>query len=248
LKFYAPKSLGKDIAKVLVYLVPEPGCEKCTTAAPGLQNLVKSRLEHRGLTPVMVTPGSADEEALVSSRTKGHALDEKVSDLATSRKLAGAYVVQWRFAPVDSIDSAHADEKHYVLHHFLFLRGFSQTEGNMDLLDNDSFELSTGRLLSDAFSEFGTNASLVAATVATGDEILLEVSGIRSFEDYTKAKAFLESKLSGTQSLEDRMITRGKVTFVVFAQPPLDKVRNQLSALNLDSVGGEGGSLHLEVK
>ena len=264
LKFYAPKTLGRDEknATALMYLRADSNCEKCVAAGPGIRKLAQNRVERRGLTAVWLTAEDVGVGA-DGAELQGKALDDKVAELAQSRNAAASLVMQWGPAPADDVDTAHADEKHFILHSLILARGLAGTgrlapskqmvataTGSVDLLEVDPFEAAAAKLFSDAFVELGAQAAqaelaLLAKGAAGGadDEIDIDVSGIRDFEQLGRLKAQIQAKLP-TAGLEERKISRGRAVLAVTGEKAgPDAVRTQLAGLPLDPAGTSGGKL-----
>jgi hypothetical protein len=265
LQFYAPKTLGRDEKNsnlVLLYLRAELSCEKCVAAGPGVRKLAQLRVERRGLMPVWLT---ADDLGVGSDgkELSGKALNERVSTLAHNRNAAAALVVQWGPAPADDVDTAHADEKHFLLQSWLQARGLAATgklsagaqnvavsTGSVDLMEMDSFELAAGRLFSDAFVDMGAQAlkaeQAIGAKALAGtpdNEVDVDVSGVRDFAQYSKLKAQIQAKLVGV-GVEDRKLSRGRVTLALMgSKSPAETLRSQLVGLPLDPSSSVAGRL-----
>ncbi len=277
LKFYAPVTLKREEKRLdaLVFLKFEEDCEKCVAASPALRKLVKSRLERRGLRPVWVSIDDlgAPVEAAADAELKGKVLDERVVDLARVRNAAAALVLQWHKAPIDDIDTAHADEKRFVIHSLLLVRakgagksegstlGIARNEGKLELFENDRFETQAARLLTDAFTDMGVEASRLESGKTIGEddsgedkpELALEIGGIRDFAQIAQINALLKAKLSAS-TFEQRRIWRGHVIYAISpaaipsargpAPASAAMAGNDVDVLKAQLVGGqlEGGS------
>jgi len=255
LKFYAPKVLphliSKDRAKgllavsgansatqdfrLLVFLKTDPACAKCTASEPAIRALVKSRVEARGFVPVWVAP-----EEVGDTKLAGRLLHETLTELSRKKGSPGALVVHWAPVPVDDIDSAHADEKHYFVHSFLNIRDLAKDEGKMDLMDSDSFETSLVRLLTASISELGVKADrTVREQAISKEEILIEISGFRDFAHYNRVKTVLTEQLKGVSSLEERRITRGQISLAVGTSASKEEIAKQVSAIVVEPGGAQ---------
>jgi hypothetical protein len=255
LRFYGPKSTGRTEADttVLMYLRSDDSCEKCVAAGPGIRKLAAARVLRRGLKPVWV---DADDVASVAGaeELKGKALDEKVAAMAAERNAAASLVMQWAPAPVDDIDTAHADEKRFIVTSNLQVRGLAGTgkqpadaqavakaESKAEILEVDSFETSAAKILSDAFTDIGAQAQkfeLAQASKAlqTGDqaEIDLEVRGVSEFAQLAQLKAQVQAKLAGA-TVEERKIARGHAVLAITGEKSADAIRVKLKGVALDS-------------
>jgi hypothetical protein len=258
LRFYAPQTLGREPrnAPALVYLKAEAACLKCTAAGPALRALVQARVERRGLSPVWIT---AEELGPNGAELDGKALEDKLTELATARNAAASLVLQWGAAPPDDVDTAHADENHYVLKSRIEARGLAgtgrpgaasspivaKTENSASLLETDSFEAIAIKLLSDAFVELGAQSqkaelAQVASRVEEREqsELRLDVVGFRGFTQYSELKTQVAAKFPDV-SLEERRISRGRVVLALVGEPGTpEQVRTALAGMKLE--GGHG--------
>jgi hypothetical protein len=234
LMFYAPKALKQNDPKILVLLKTDITCAKCVEGQPGIQSLVKARLEKRGLTPVWL---SSDD---FSAHLSATGIEDQMASLAKQRKSAGFVVVQWAPAPIDDIDTAHADEKRYVLQSFLRVGESSIKNHQKELLDTDSFEMAEGRLLTDIFTDLGAKIEWEQLNLAeTGkEEVFIEISGIRDFGQYNRIRNEIQSKLKDVV-LEDRKLSREQIVFAIFTKKRPEDLKQEMGALNLDAGGGQ---------
>ncbi|HAR42450.1 MAG TPA: hypothetical protein DCS07_07430, partial [Bdellovibrionales bacterium] len=198
LRFYAPKTLKFQNKKVLTILKVDTACTKCTASTPGIRDLVKNRLQRRGLVPVWLN----DEEV---SGFKGKALNDRVTELAKTKGLAGALVMQWGQVISDDIDDIHGEDKNYFTQSYLFLRDMEKQEGKLDLLENDRFETAVARLLTDSFSSLGAKLFQAAqmARMTTRKEVMLEISGFKDFQHYLKIRELLGMYFKNVGSIDE---------------------------------------------
>ena len=98
--------------------------------------MISERMDRRGLIPVFMTP-----EEVAAIKGSGKSLNDRVSELAPKRGASGSLTLQWRLTPVEDIDSAHADEKHYTIDLAMQFSGIPRQEGKLQLLENDPFAL-----------------------------------------------------------------------------------------------------------
>lgn len=239
----SPTPLLKDL-KILTYLRADSNCTKCVEAEKNLRQLVKSRLELRGFTPVWLT----SEELGSGVRLMGKLLDEKVAEQAKAKNFAGAFVLDWAPVPVDDIESAHADENHYFIHSFILIRDLAKLDGRMELMDTDTFETSTARLLTDAFTEVGLRSASVqsdAAQTVAKEEVLLEITGVKDFAQYTKLKNLIFQKMKGIATFEEREIARSRMVWVVVSSLSKAELEKQLNGI---SVGGLAPGMKMGIK
>jgi hypothetical protein len=254
LAFYAKKSLNRETSTALVVLKPEASCAKCLEAAPAIHRLIKARLERRGFTLSFVNP-----EDLGDPKLDGARLDERALEAAPGRNAAAVLVVRWQAAPVDDLDSAHAEEKRYLMHSLIAVWGAAQpgadvsrelarSQGQVELLDNDSFESPMSRLLTDAFSDLGAKVVKAQTQVAGGDrsEILVEVRGIRDFTHFSKIKAQLRERLKEASSIDERTLMRGKAQFAVNTTRTADQVRAELAGFGAETASAGPAEVPIE--
>ena len=265
LRFYAPKVLSRPEKEttVLMYLRSGENCEKCVAAGPGLRKLATARVQRRGFTPVWLTADDLGTESV----PEGKGLDDRVAELATKRGAAASLVIQWAPAPIDDIDTAHADEKRYVIHSALQVRGWpvsvkaaapgsvpGKLEGRMELLENDSFETSIARLLTDEFTDLGVQTARieteknVKALDPSDIEVALEISGMRDFAELSKLKAEVQAKFPA-DSVEERKISRTQVILVIAGQKSAETVKARLAGLqNVAIRSAASGVVQMEMR
>jgi hypothetical protein len=244
---YLTYRASKAPAKFLVALRPEENCAPCAESAKAIRGLVEARLKRRGFSPVFVGTDEVGDPKLA-----GKLLDEKVVELLGPRAGSGALVLEWRLAPTDNIDTAHADEKRYLVRLFTLAREEgtggvgsgkvareAKTESSLEFLEADGFERATARLLTDSFTEFGAKW-LAAASLGDAEqpELSISVTGIRDFAHFTAVKARLQAGLQtvlapGT-SLEDRRIARGRAVFGVRTPGGVEEVKPLVVGLTLE--------------
>jgi hypothetical protein len=220
-------------------------------AGPGLRKLALARVQRRGFKPIWITL----DDLGVEDEPQGKSLDDKVAELASKRNAAGSLVIQWGPAPVDDIDTAHADEKRYVIHSSLRVRGISglavakantansvpgKVEGRMELLENDSFETSAARLLTDEFTDLGGQTARIEAALGKsagqpveGDdsEVAIEISGVQDFAQLGRVKAQIQARLTNN-SVEERKISRTHLTLAVPGEKSAETVKARLTGLD----------------
>jgi hypothetical protein len=237
LTYYGPKALRLAQPKILVNLKSDPNCAKCAASSVEIQTLIRSRLEKRGFTPIWLTPDDFSSQITTGDQ------DEQILSLMKKRNASGALVVQWSPAPDEDPDSAHADEKRYIIRTSLQVGELSVRNQQKELMDNDSFENTEARLLTDIFADLGAKYELEEAAQVEGgrEEILIQVSGIRDFAQYSRIKNTMQTQLKDIFSLEDRKLSKEQVTFAIFTKQTSDSLRKQLAQINLDpeSTGGQ---------
>jgi len=228
--FYGPKLIKQSSPKLLVLLKSDPSCPKCSESVGAITRLVKSRIERRGLVPVWV--GTEELRPHMTEKEE----EDQVLAMVKKKNATGAMIVRWSTAPVDDLDTAHADEKRYIIHTFLQLGDFSVQNRQKELLDNDTFEGSEARLLTDIFADIGAKYELEQAIQPESgkQEVLIEITGIKDFAQYTRVKNLMTTQLKDITSLEDRKLSRDQVVFAVFTKRTSEELKSQLSQMNLD--------------
>ena len=167
-----------------------------------LTGLAAARLEHRGFEVVKVD--AQDLEA--SDGEAATAPAKKLEELARARSIPASFALQWNKAPVEDMDSAHADEAHYsVAVSFTARKGALgentagvtrefRTESRKDeLLEEDGLPQAGVRLMTDVFIEAGSKALASRGNAGhdaqAGNEVWVVFSGIKSFGDFAKIKS-----------------------------------------------------------
>lgn len=251
LTFYGPTSLRRSDARMLVWLRADPGCGKCVKEIVPVRRLVKARLERRGFIPVWLT----SEDLGVEERLSGKALESHLAELAERRNAAGAFVAQWGPAALESIDTAHADEKKYFMQSAVFVREATvvakgvapvaekvrKHEGALELLETDGLETALGRLLTDGFTRLGEQsaASLAREAGAEGRrEVSVVLAGVKDFPHYSKLRAQVLSVLQSHGLAEERWLARGRIGFELHTTLPSEAIREAIAG-----VAVEGGRL-----
>lgn len=227
LVFYGPKMLkgeGLGNFQILAYIKVPAQCASCLLSVDPIRKLAQARMERRGFTPLWVSPAEVGDPSI-----QGKALGDRLAELAQSRKAAGSWVLEWRPAEADTIDAAHADEQNWVTESHLSLRMVGKIEHKLDFQTDETFESSVEKLMSDAMTEVGTKAEQkqIGQGSSGREELLVEFTGLRSFEHLGRAKAFLADGFKDVALFEERKVTRGKVAFALKSQ----KSRAELYAL-----------------
>ncbi len=249
LKFHGTKSPDGQLPTAVVLLKPDLACSVCTQSLPMIRSWVRNRLEKRGLRVDQVS-----SEEIYSPLTSASSEDPLKS--LTERKNAAVLVlVQWAPVALEDLDSAHADEKKYRLSvefralstDSLHLTPFT-VKKEKEILDLESFELSLGRVWSDAMTELGSKmeAGETHSTAQDTREYSIEISGIRDFQQLKKIRALLEARLKDFGVLEDRIISHQKFVFAISTHKDQEELRRVLSQLPADS--GVGSLFHWVVQ
>jgi hypothetical protein len=234
-KYLAYRSAPSMKRKFTVALYSEKGCAACAESLPAIKKLITERLERRGYFPRWAGP-----EDLGNPGLSGKALEEKAADASRQKSDSGVLVLQWKQAPVDVEDAVHADEKHFILQSFIWADQ-TKYEGQLEIGAEDSFETAAAKLLAESFTALG--AGKLASTTAveeisdSDDELLLEISGLRDFNQYKKLKEKLMATvpaMRGLPPVEDRKIARGQVVFSMHSTKKSDELKPILTGLSLD--------------
>jgi hypothetical protein len=216
LSFSASKDLTLGSSQLLLLLNVDSRCLKCTNAAPTVKKLMIDRATSHGFVPAWITPDEL--------------LDSKPSELAQKRNAAGAMEVTLKPAPMDDVDSAHADEKQYIAKFSFDVRGIDHYEDQSELFDTDSFEQISTKMLTQAYVELGAKAQISGAS-AMKQEMQITVTGFSDFQQYSQLKNSLQAKLKDIASVEERKISRGKAVFAVKTNRSLDDVKKLVHGL-----------------
>lgn len=231
LVFYPPKLYKQGNPKVLLLVRPEPGCQKCTDAAPEIQRKIKSKLERRGLIPLTVSL-----EDVGDHRATGKALEDRVAVLAKSKGAVGSVVLQWQVAPPDDLDTAHADETKYWVMASLNFPDTGRQGGKLEILDSDSIEVAVWSLVTDSMIALGSKVELAQAgdQEPGREEVWIRLNGIRDFAQFTRARGQIMARVKDMGTLEDRAFARGQVTLALLTKRTVDEIRRLLGALGSD--------------
>ncbi len=244
---------AKTDPRAMILLKVDPSCKKCVSSTEEVQAWIKDSMERREFVLSWVTP-----KDIASVATLGKEVDEKLISYAESKNIPVALSVQMRTAPIDNIDTAHADEEHYQFSTFLYIKDLTRSEGQMDLLSSDSFKLTAQRLLADALTDAGTKQE-VKDQMQTGqevDEILVEVTGIRSVATFSKLKKFMSERFKDVPStlVEQRSASKTKVVFAISSQQTLDVIVGNLKGVyqmnpqSLSYVRSHDRTIEMEMK
>lgn len=251
LRFYGPRSLKRENPQILVVVRAERGCAKCAASVAGVRSVVKTRLERRGLGLIWAQPRELSLAIQANGGTGGasggHTLLDALDELAIQKGAVGALLVESVTAPVDAIDTAHADEAHFLVKSALVIRDLGKEEEQIDLLDNGDMEKSAAKLLTDAFTGVGDKLERLQANQSdlNRGEFLVEVTGFEDYAQYIQAKDQIAHLLSGTSSVEEQRVSRGKAIFAIYTEARFDQVRAQLASMNPEL--GEGQILRIQV-
>lgn len=241
LTFYGPKLLKKKDPRVLILLRPAPSCQKCLENLNAISDLVQGQLWRRGMTPNLL---STDELKLPATEVE---IQDQVVALVKQKGADAGVVVQWGPAPVDDIDTAHADDPRFVVRSFLKIGDSSPFLKQREILGNDSFLASEATLLVDLFTDLG--ATLEKEQIKVNDagkaEILIEVAGIKDFAQFVRIKAEIQGILNEGSTIEERKLAPGRASFAVYSSRSLEELKALFLNTTLNS--GHGERLKVEV-
>ena len=243
LGFSAAKNIPTGTTNLLLYFKADPHCPKCVEASTAIKKSMQARAERRGFVPVWISP-----EELV---------DTKPLELAEKRNASGALVVELKPAPMDDVDSAHADEKRFINSCAFDIRGLLHHEDQSEIYDTDSFELTSAKLLTQAFVELGTKTATSGANAAASQELLIQLSGTQNFQTYTQLKNQIRARLKDMGVVEERKISRGRAVLAIKTGHSLDELKLALGGIQFGGAlvavtgahsGPEGQIVEMEIK
>jgi hypothetical protein len=238
LHFHAPELLRRVDGKVLGLLKIDATCAKCVENREQIKTMISDRIRRRGLEVTWLTT-----EDLTAPALPERELEDKLMELANTQAggPVGAISVHLRTAPVDDIDTAHADDKRLQVLTFLYMKDpngheLSRNEGKLEVFDTEPLDLVTGRLLTDAFTDLGARVKKFEQDIATSGkaEVEIEVSGIRGYDLYNQVQAALARSLKDEGNIEPRKISRGRAVFALVTSKPAEKIKSQLGNVRLE--------------
>jgi hypothetical protein len=225
---------NKNNPRAMALMKVDPACNKCVTSAEEIQKSYQASLERRDFVVTWIT-----SKDLGTSVTTGKELDEKLVNFAEAKGVPVVVSVQLRVAPIDNIDTAHADEEHYQVSTFLYVKDLVKTDGHVELMSSDSFRIPSLRLLADVMTEAGSKVEVKEQTqeAAEIDEILLQINGVRSIAEFSKLKKFISNKFKDLPStvVEQRSVSKNQAVFAILSRQPLEAVLSNLKGVyNID--------------
>jgi hypothetical protein len=257
IRFHAPEVLRRIDGKVLGLLKVDPSCSKCADAKDAIKVMMSERVRRRGLEVTWL----ATEDLTSESLSERELEDRLVTQVGSQPEgPAGALSVHLRAAPVDDIDTAHADDKRLQVLTFLYVKDasgheLSKSQGKLEVFDTEPLNTVTARLLTDAFTDLGARQKKMEQDIATSGkaEVEIEVSGIRNYELYSKVQRALATSLKDEGAIEPRKISRGRAVFALTTSKSADKIRNQLLNVRTDQEtltirGISDQQIHMELK
>ncbi len=245
LSFYAPKMFKQNdpqsSIKILVMLKPDLTCLKCVQSTGSIQRLIQARLQRRGLSPLWVSPESLSSQSITQS---AKLIFDQLLSWIHAKGAMGVLLVNWGPAPQEDADSAHGDEKRFIIETSFQVGDFLPLKRQKELLDNELFESVEGRLLTDIFTDLGSKIEAQQINLPSIDreEILIEVKGIRDFNQFVRVKSALTVQLKDFLPLEERVFSKSQVVFALSSAHPIHdhlesmkkKIGKLLGTMSLD--------------
>lgn len=230
LTFYAPDALKIKNPQILVLLKPDLSCEKCIESLTSLKQIVDGRLSRRGFNPIWLNPN----EISIDSQSS---LDAKMKEISKSKNASGELVLEWSELPPDDSDTAHADEKHFLIRSSLRIGDKIIPPQQKEILDTEKFETIGVNQLTELFIELGTRCDELKsqADLKNQEEILIEVKGVKNFSHYQFIRNAIQSQLKEVSSLNDRKFSRGKVSFAIKTTKSAEEIKQQLNGIQLQT-------------
>lgn len=218
--FYAPETLKRPDPLLVIYIRAKTGCSRCVDAMTEVKTQAQERVNRRGFVANWVTP-----EEIGNLAIEGSVLQERLDEIAASKSAAGSLLIEMDETTEEGAGIDRADEKKPRAQLSIRAQGSAQapaaladlrTTGRRAISLGHTFEGEVSGLLADAFAYFGMK-SLLAAPNFQDDpsEIILTVSGVQTFEQFTKLKAALMAQIPDVGSVEERRILRGQVSFAI---------------------------------
>lgn len=122
------------------------------------------------------------------------------------------------------------EERHFLVRSRMQIHGKSFNH-QLVLLEGDSIEVATSRLLIDSFIDLGSSSSF-RESEQEKTEILMTLSGVESFSQLTRLKTLLSKILTAT--LLERKISKGQFVFVVESEQSITELRQALLSFILE--------------
>ncbi len=255
--FYAPRTLkpaDSKTVKIALFHKVDPTCERCMAAHEKVRSLMIPRVDRRGFQPFWIS-----QDDLPSIELSGPDLFEKVLEVGEKRGAIAVLVIETRLAPIDAIDSAHADERKFIVETYLLAKPLGDADlrfsGQLEVMESDPIEQAAARLLSDAFSQFGQKALL--AERAEGDsrsqEFELALNGVKEYSQFMKLRQAIINAIPDAVWVEERKMKRGRMVLGIRSNRSLDAVKRQLAQVHSDAgkvviTSTEGDKMEAEVR
>lgn len=238
LAFNGQQTLKKIDPKVAVLLAADKECQTCLESVLPIHKMIQVRLENRKLNPLWLNP---DE---FGSTLNEKILFEEIKNSAKTKNVSGIFLVTLKPVTPEEDDTAHADDRRFIIHNLLSIGEIPLLSKNKEFLDNETFENIELSLMVDLFTDLGTRLSFNQKKEDSPAETWIEISGVKDFSHYNRLKGVLQSQLKSVTSLEERVFSKGKVVFAVRTSLSLNELNAQLEGLKLES----GGTSPLVVK
>lgn len=240
LYFYAPKNLKRDSHRVAIFLDIQKDCSKCTDSAAALKVILKSRVEHRGMTAVFIESTDLGSNELIT--------------YVRNKNLAGGIWARARFAEIEDEDGAHADEKNYEVSAQIWMRPVGDRndkemkgQGKLVVLENDALSATFEKVFTDAWTAIGSEAMAQGSLQDFGNEqAIVVISGIKDYRHLSRVKEQLKNLLGEQGSAVENRLVRGQAEFKVKSNKNSDEVKKLLSSLTTPPSGDP--TLQVEVK
>ncbi len=217
LAFHASEAqISSEQQKILVSASLDGECDSCTKVMPELRQLIKSRLERRGLTPIILSVKEAK-------------LDP--STLLTEKK-AGSYL---KLNVIAEEDPDHPGEK--TLRVKMENRFPGSTLGTVsrevELPPSDSLEVAVTRLWIESVSQLGADTLRVGHSEVSDEGGEWKVSNVGSLNDLIELKKGLQARFPGGRVVE-KEIVGNEVTFEI---APKSAILDNVAKLSSVPVG-----------
>lgn len=227
-----------DSASIAISVVADAECVPCVGAVPGIKKLYGERMARRGFKVVQYS--AADLGVELEQRATWASASSSLAHAIRSKGQTHALIVQAARAEPDAIDAAHADEEHYQIRTLLMgpSNGVSKelkSDLTLDLAVNDTFAVSSARILTDNLTEMGGQVLLALragdASVSLS-EVLVQVSGVRDYRHAGELKVQLIEYLKDMGTPVERQLSRGKIMFAVRTRRTQDDIKKVVAALS----------------
>ena len=238
LAYFAPASLALEDPQFLVRVEAEPGCVSCGEALPSLRQVLESRISSRGIRAVLVKDSEMPPRSLLFRRTPEFPSLALVKILQDRKLLQGAVVL--RIERAVRRDDESGMELHPEDSKLRLVFGFSAgriTEiRQLEFQATDSTELSSRRLLVEAFGSIGSRARELGAAGAPREELddtapMLRITGLRDYTVLAELKARVTEILGANGIALERRLGRGVCVLALHTRLPAAELRAKLEGL-----------------
>jgi hypothetical protein len=239
ISFYAPTTLkGKGkIPKIIAYVLEDSHCEACLGQKLALERMIRMRAERRGLTLEWLK-----DSELPRVVPKGSAFQDWILGLAEARGVQGVWLAELKTG---------VDDGHGVvvprLSSFVWMKSeqeapyrfYGETDWNSSEESSDS---SLGRLLSDAFTQFGDRAYLAMVEAQGGGthEIRIEFKGVKDYHHQMKLREAV-ARVVGIEeeNVQERRIARGIMAVGVRTPEDINAMKRKLASVPTSPEAGK---------